>query len=359
MAFSSLPAFIGDYTFINTIGTGAFSVVKKARIQGDEETYAIKCIPKQNLVEDEAIERFKREALILNKMEHPNIIKILDFQSDENYVYLVMEYFNGYTLLSKNDCYSENETRIIAKQVMSSIEYMHDMDVAHRDIKPENVLIDDEMHVKMIDFGFSRTGATGQAFSTPCGSPIYAAPEVLSGKPYNGKCADMWSFGVLIFQLLSGRVPWVGRNQTKVYEQIMDGNYSIPDNFSRLATDIIQKLLRVKEEERLTVHEAISHPWIETVQVKRSNSCRSSKTSISETTILNSLKTYPPGQSPNTFDVLKKLRKNSLIRTNTIPRPVVQGPTNHRICISRTPGPVSFSSVSKSAHCFSPLAPNC
>lgn len=268
-AWASLPAFMGKYNFGQTIGKGSFSLVKMAQHTETRNKYAVKIIPKSNMNTPADMERFEREIQVIIKMNHPGIIKIHDFLIDDNFFYLIMDFCGGGTLLSQISGKDINEDRAkpIFKQILETVSYIHDQGIAHRDLKLENVLLDEFGHVKIVDFGFSCFAETGQMFQTPCGSPAYAAPEVIAGEHYDGKMADMWSMGVMLFGLITGELPWKGSNQIHVFNQIKNAQFEIPPGVSTFGQDLIRKLLVPEPNLRLTAGECLGHPWFDGVLV--------------------------------------------------------------------------------------------
>ena len=268
--WNSLPSFIEKYQLSHTIGKGSFSIVKVGQDVETRTRYAVKIIPKSNMHQAADIERFEREVRVILKMNHPGIIKIYDLLADDAFFYLVMELCKGNTLLSvvpKPGTINEAAAKPIFKQVLETIKYIHDQGIAHRDLKLENVLIDESGHIKLIDFGFSRFANPGQMFQTPCGSPAYAAPEVIGGQTYDGRAADMWSCGVVLFCLVTGELPWRAGNQLSVFKQITEGQIDIPKEVSVECRGLIERLLCPDATLRYTAADAMTHPWLEGVEV--------------------------------------------------------------------------------------------
>jgi serine/threonine protein kinase len=273
MTFSLLPAFIGKYNFGQTIGKGSFSLVKVAQNTETRAKFAVKIIPKSNMNTAADMERFEREVNVVIKMSHPGIIKIHDFLVDDNYFFLIMDFCGGGTLLSQTGVRDINEERAkpLFKQILEAIEYIHSQGIAHRDLKLENVLMDEFGHIKIIDFGFSRFADPGQMFATPCGSPAYAAPEVVCAEQYDGRMADIWSLGVMLFALITGEFPWKGTNQIQIFNQIKNAKFDVPEGVSKFGEDLIRKLLVPEPNLRLSAAEALIHPWFDGVIVSWGN----------------------------------------------------------------------------------------
>lgn len=259
---------IGPYTIHATVGEGAFSVVRLAQLNNDY--FACKIVPRSKLDSDSLLERFKIEIHIFQEMRHPGIVQLVDLYSDKNYYYVFMEYCpNGelFQYIVDRGRLSEEDAKPIIREMLDTIRYVHSMGVTHRDLKPENLLIDSEGHVKLSDFGLSRFLGKNHLVETPCGSPCYASPECLSGKPYDGISTDIWSLGVIIYAMLTGQLPWTKRNQTQLFAQIKRGEYTIPDFLSTEAQTFISGLMTVNIKERMTIEQAINHPFLAGVEL--------------------------------------------------------------------------------------------
>ncbi|EAX93745.1 CAMK family protein kinase [Trichomonas vaginalis G3] len=264
----STPNKIGSYQIRGTIGTGAFSVVKLAYDEARKRYMACKIVPKSRLSSPELEQRFEIEIKIFQQLTHPGIITLYDLLKDDLNYYIFMEFCpNGelFQHIVDEGKLSEDETKTIVYQVFSVLSYIHSKGIAHRDLKPENLLLDEQGHVKISDFGLSRfVGQTGIA-NTPCGSPCYASPECVSGCPYNAFTSDVWSTGVIIYAMLTGQLPWTKRNQTQLFQQIRRGEYTIPKHLTPDCQNFIQGLMTVDITKRLTIEEALNHPWMAAV----------------------------------------------------------------------------------------------
>mmetsp|Transcript_75791 Transcript_75791/g.148780 ORF Transcript_75791/g.148780 Transcript_75791/m.148780 type:complete len:379 (+) Transcript_75791:44-1180(+) len=257
------------YKVGDVLGEGGYSVVKSAVSNIDGRRVAVKIITRKDLTEADD-ESLRQEVAILGKLNHPNITRLVDFFEEEQYYYVVLEYLDGGELFDrivKKTYYSEKEARDLVFTVLKAIKYCHDQNIVHRDLKPENLLLaskNDDSNIKLADFGFA-IYAEGLSITSQCGTPGYIAPEILKSKPY-GKPADMWSFGVILYILLGGYPPFHDDNQRTLFRKICKGDYTFhPDYWSAVsddAKDLIKKLLTVDHTKRLTVTEAIAHPWL-------------------------------------------------------------------------------------------------
>lgn len=155
----------------------------------------------------------------------------------------------------------EDEARRFFQQILSGVEYCHRNMVVHRDLKPENLLLDIKHHVKIADFGLSNVMKDGHFLKTSCGSPNYAAPEVISGKLYAGPEVDVWSCGVILYALLCGSLPFDDENIPNLFRKIKNGIYSLPHHLSPGARDLIPRMLLTNPMKRITIAEIRQHPW--------------------------------------------------------------------------------------------------
>jgi len=159
----------------------------------------------------------------------------------------------------------EQEACKIFQQVIAGIEYIHKLNVVHRDLKPENLLLDHNHQIKIVDFGLSNTYKDKELLKTACGSPCYAAPEMIAGKEYSGLKVDIWSAGVILFAMICGYLPFEDPNTRKLYKKIMKGNYQSPKYISDSGKDLIQKILKTNPEERYSIEDIRAHEWFNQV----------------------------------------------------------------------------------------------
>eukprot|EP01129_Flabellula_baltica_P012612 TRINITY_DN5716_c0_g1_i1.p1 TRINITY_DN5716_c0_g1~~TRINITY_DN5716_c0_g1_i1.p1 ORF type:complete len:347 (-),score=98.51 TRINITY_DN5716_c0_g1_i1:20-1060(-) len=259
------------YSIGKVLGRGGFSIVYEATNHETDEVLAVKVIEKDALVDD--FKLLKREIEIMRKVEHENILKLKEIYEDDDHVYIVMELVDGDELFDRiveKGYYSENYAVGLVKQIVSAVQYLHEMGIAHRDLKPENLLCageGEEEIVKIADFGLSKIFNGGEELMTSCGTPGYVAPEVLMCDSYD-KAVDMWGIGIITYILLAGYPPFFADNDTAMFERIMNADYDFDDEcwdeVTDLAKDFINKLLNKHPDKRLTAEEAAKHPWLET-----------------------------------------------------------------------------------------------
>jgi len=257
------------YEFAQELGQGEFSVVIKGVHKETGEDFAIKCIEKH----DVDTTRLQTEVDILTQVEHPHIISLKEVYDTPDTLYLVMELISGGELFDKITeigAYSEKTAAELVRNIVSAVEYLHSMDIAHRDLKPTNLLLKDSedlTNVKIADFGLSKILGENTMMQTACGTPIYVAPEVLTGESYERE-VDMWSIGVITYILLCGFPPFFddGSNMDKLFDQILNGDFDYPDEYwedvSDEAKDFIDNLLIVEPHLRYTATLALDHPWL-------------------------------------------------------------------------------------------------
>jgi 5'-AMP-activated protein kinase catalytic alpha subunit len=252
------------YKIIKDLGKGTFGQVKLAIHNPTKEKVAIKILEKEQIKDKSDRDRIAREIHILKIIRHPNIAQLYEIFEDENSLFLVMEISsNGelFDYIVKKDRIKEIEACKFFQQIIDGIEYIHKLKIVHRDLKPENLLLDDKMNIKIIDFGLSNLYLENNLLKTACGSPCYAAPEMIAGKSYHGLKVDIWSSGVILFALLCGYLPFDDNDTQKLYRKIMRGEFSIPSSVSPSAKDLIKKILNTNPNKRYTIEEIKNHEW--------------------------------------------------------------------------------------------------
>ncbi|XP_072880096.1 maternal embryonic leucine zipper kinase isoform X3 [Hemitrygon akajei] len=253
------------YELQETIGSGGFAKVKLASHKLTREKVAVKIMDKESLGED--LPRVQTEIEAMKNLSHQHICRLYHVIETAHKIFIIMEYCPGgelFDYIIAKDRLSEEEARIFFRQIVSAVAYVHSQGYAHRDLKPENLLIDEDHNLKLIDFGLCAKpkGGLNYQLTTCCGSPAYAAPELIQGKAYIGSEADIWSMGILLYALLCGFLPFDDDNMVTLYRKIMRGKYNIPKWLSPASVLILNQMLQVDPKKRITVKHLLTHPWL-------------------------------------------------------------------------------------------------
>jgi serine/threonine protein kinase len=260
-----MPRTVGRYEFVRLISESTYALISLVVAPKTKSHYACKVVPRAVLTHEHVFECFERELRILQTVHHPNVVELIDVVYTDDLIYVVMEYCQGGDLLSMiHDCQylDELHCRSIIRDVLLGIEGLHHRNISHRDIKPENILIDETGHAKIADFGLSNHVSTSGLLNTACGTVGYVAPEIVQGGPYDGKKADIWSCGVLLFAMATGKMPWTSREAVTILEQALDGDFRVPSSVSPPIARMIEKMLVVDPAMRPDIHELLSDPWL-------------------------------------------------------------------------------------------------
>ncbi|RKP24836.1 kinase-like domain-containing protein [Syncephalis pseudoplumigaleata] len=254
---------IGQYEILHTLGTGSFGKVKLAVHSLTGHRVAIKLVSRRRVKDQDLGERVRREIRHLQRLQHPHIIKLYEVITTPTDIIMVMEYAGGelFDYISSRSRLNEAEARRFFQQIISALGYCHKEKIVHRDLKPENLLLDDRDNIKIADFGLSNMLTDGEFLKTSCGSPNYAAPEVITGKLYAGPEVDVWSCGVILYVMLCGRLPFDHDHIPTLFRKITEGRYSIPSFVSSSAQDLLKRMLVVDPLQRITIHEIWQHEW--------------------------------------------------------------------------------------------------
>ncbi|XP_052413872.1 maternal embryonic leucine zipper kinase [Carassius gibelio] len=265
MPVDSTSELLKHYEVYETIGSGGFAKVKLGRHILTGEKVAIKIMEKKDLGDD--LPRVKTEIEAMKNLSHQHVCRLYHVIETSSKIYMVLEYCPGgelFDYIIAKDRLSEEETRVFFRQIISALAYVHSQGYAHRDLKPENLLIDEDHNLKLIDFGLCAKpkGGLGLELLTCCGSPAYAAPELIQGKAYIGSEADVWSMGVLLYALLCGFLPFDDDNCMVLYRKITRGKYSNPHWLSPASILLLNQMMQVDPKRRLTVKQLLDHSWV-------------------------------------------------------------------------------------------------
>ncbi|GMF15464.1 unnamed protein product [Phytophthora fragariaefolia] len=277
---------IGEYVLGETIGKGTFGKVKLGLHLLTGEKVAVKILEKKRIVQAADVERVAREIKILKRNRHQNVIQLYEVIDSPDRIFLIMEHVDGgemFEYIVAHHRIREPEAAYLFRQIVDGLAYLHSNEITHRDLKPENLLLQSNRNhnqrqqqqqsappstllVKIVDFGLSNIHDGGRLLRTACGSPCYAAPEMIQGRMYHGPIADMWSLGVVLFAMVCGFLPFEDSNTNLLYKKILSANYKMPTFLSANAQDLIRRILETDPEKRYTVDKIRQHPWLAGVQ---------------------------------------------------------------------------------------------
>ncbi|KAL5606339.1 hypothetical protein BROUX41_002756 [Berkeleyomyces rouxiae] len=281
--------YIGPWKLGQTLGHGASAEVKFCRHRLTNQAAACKIVFKRSTglvqagslaaldrIESSMPQSFKnqmrvpvaveREVAILKLIQHPNIMKLYDIWENCQDIYLILELVDHgdlFSLITRHGRLTEEAAISLFRQIMSAMSYCHTFKICHRDLKPENILVTRDGQVKIADFGMAALHQTEtHMLTTACGSPHYAAPELLRARDYMGNEVDIWSMGVILFAMLAGSLPFDHPEQSVLQEQVKRGQYAMPEFLSIEAKDLIRRILEINPERRITMREMWQHPLI-------------------------------------------------------------------------------------------------
>jgi len=244
-----------DFELMRVVGKGSFGKVMQVRMKKTGKIYAMKMLSKQHIVENNEIEHTMSERAILEKIHHPFLVNLnYSFQSEDK-LYFILDFVNGGELfyhLQKEKKFEFNRARFYAAEILLALEALHNAGIIYRDLKPENLLLNSDGHICVTDFGLCKQGLNtpNDKTDTFCGTPEYLAPEILLGQGY-GKGVDWWSFGSLLFEMLTGLPPFYSQDVQEMYRKIINDKINFPPYMNEVSKDLISRLLERNPEERL------------------------------------------------------------------------------------------------------------
>ncbi|ODQ80220.1 hypothetical protein BABINDRAFT_161189 [Babjeviella inositovora NRRL Y-12698] len=269
------PQSIGPWRLGRTLGAGATGRVLLATHATTRQKAAVKVVSKAALGDDASHNKgcdaaglpygIEREIIIMKLLSNPHVLRLYDVWETSKALYLVLEYVEGgelFDLLVEQGPLPEAEAVRYFRQIVLGAAYCHALGICHRDLKPENLLLDGNYNVKLADFGMAALESNGRLLETSCGSPHYAAPEIVSGLKYHGAASDVWSCGVVLFALLTGRLPFDDENIRNLLLKVQSGAFDMPAELSREAKDLLARMLHVDPNRRIPTDKVLEHPLL-------------------------------------------------------------------------------------------------
>nr|XP_021180976.2 aurora kinase C [Helicoverpa armigera] len=254
---------LSDFDLGRPLGKGKFGNVYLAREKESHYVVALKVLFKSQILDSEIEHQVRREVEIQCRLRHPNILRMYGYFHDEKRIYLILEYAKHgslYKLLKERERFDEKTVAIYIRDLTKALVYCHMKKVIHRDIKPENLLIGHNWELKIADFGWSVHSPSSRRM-TLCGTLDYLSPEMIEGKPHS-YAVDIWSLGVLCYELLVGLPPFDAKDSHQTYRKIRYVIIKYPDFITDKAKDLMGKLLVINPEQRLPLTSVLQHPWI-------------------------------------------------------------------------------------------------
>ncbi|XP_051877496.1 3-phosphoinositide-dependent protein kinase 1-like isoform X2 [Pristis pectinata] len=265
-----------DFKFGKILGEGSFSTVVLAREQTTGKEYAIKILEKRHIIKENKAPYVTRERDIMSRLDHPFFVKLYFTFQDEEKLYFGLSYAKNGELLKyirKQGSFDENCTRFYSAEIVSALEYLHEIGIIHRDLKPENILLSEDMHIRITDFGTAKvlsSDSTQARANSFVGTAQYVSPELLTEKSAC-KSSDLWALGCIIYQLVAGLPPFRAGNEYLIFQKIIKLEYEFPEKFFPKAKDLVQKLLVSEHTKRLGCEEMggygllKAHPFFEPI----------------------------------------------------------------------------------------------
>lgn len=271
---------VDDFILGDTLGEGTFGKVKIAIHSQTGQKVAVKILNKIKIKQNRDEERISREINILKKMMHPNIAQLYAVIETTHNLYLIMEYAESGELFHHivlNQKLSEIESCKLFQQLIYGVEYLHKNYIVHRDLKPENLLLH-KSKLKIVDFGLSniynmkkhscssinldlKNRNNVKLLNTACGSPSYAAPEMIEGLYYDGITVDVWSCGIILYAMVCGCLPFDDKNNDILFKKIIKGKFALPKYLSPKLQDLLIKILKKDPKKRINLNDIKCHPW--------------------------------------------------------------------------------------------------
>ena len=262
---------ISDFEKEREIGKGGFGLVWKVIHKKTQKVYCIKVIQKQGIIEQKLVDQMNREIEIMYILNNPHCLRLKNHFEDDTNFYLVMPLASKgqlYRVLKKFRKFDERTAAQILRETISALQYLHSFNppIIHRDIKPENLLLNEGGRILLADYGWSNFNMEGDVRKTFCGTPEYIAPEMLMKKGHDTR-VDIWSIGILMFELLSGYSPFVAKTNQELYQNIRRLKIQWPKDMPPLAKNLISKILKLNPLDRPSFDEILNHQWFKQTKI--------------------------------------------------------------------------------------------
>ena len=251
------------YILGKTLGTGTYGKVKFAHSLRLKHPVAVKIVSRK-VAKDVHLKFLPRELDALKSLRHKNIIELIEVVETQDHVYIVMELAEGGDLLdyiNKKRFLTDEDAKGMFHDLVDGLVECHRLRFVHRDLKCENMLLSRNLRLKISDFGFSRRFTDTQKLETYCGSYAYAAPEIIIGEPYLGRTADIWSIGVILYAMVCGKLPFKDKDAKTLLSDVAS-KLHFPSRIDDKCKDLIRGILKFNPQDRLTLEEIKSHPWM-------------------------------------------------------------------------------------------------
>nr|CAD2165394.1 unnamed protein product [Meloidogyne enterolobii] len=255
---------VGAYRLEKTLGKGQTGLVKTGTHCVTGKKIAVKIVNKEKLNES-VLQKVEREIAIMRLIEHSHILQLYDVYENRKYLYLLLEHVSGgelFDYLVRKGRLMAKEARKFFRQIISALDFCHAHNICHRDLKPENLLLDERNNIKIADFGMASLQVEGSMLETSCGSPHYACPEVIRGEKYDGRKADVWSCGVILYALLVGALPFDDDNLRNLLEKVKKGSFHIPHFVPSDCQGLLRSMVEVNPTKRISLQDVFKHPWV-------------------------------------------------------------------------------------------------
>ena len=278
-----IPKSIGNFILRSTLKETQNSIYKLATPSNEPtQKYTCRIVDRKKLEAQSSVSnRFEAEVKILQKVQNPYTLGFYDFMRDKFFYYMIIDYCPKtlFDMIMKGPI-PENQAAVLFKRICRGVQFLHENGVVHRDLKPENIMMTDDGMPKITSFVLSKLIEGDDVLvSTPCGSPSYASPEKLSGKPYDGKISDIWSLGVILYTMVVGSLPWTGRQRSELFTEIKSGQYKIPPSLSDPCKSLISSMLCIDAEKRININDILAHPFLQIKLTKKTRSSLGSSSS--------------------------------------------------------------------------------